>query len=266
MHKRKAFTLMELLVVISIIALLMSILMPSLSKAKYMARKVVCMTSIKDQHTLQMTYAASNSGKFAEHNNLAPEWIHDGPWESDKTPEIELWNIMDPMIENPDIFECPLLKSATGGRWESSYLTNVDTPYGWAYKHQNPDAPEPVLSAYAWFANFKDNAGQIPEFRFTANFNGTSQVFRESPWPNKDSDCTSSKAFIAHRISWASGYFWDLSHDGIGHNLTANLQTYSENAKSQGTPVGYADGHIEYRDKREVVPRAIISGYNYFLY
>jgi len=43
--KRKAFTLVELLVVISIIALLVSILMPSLNKAKELAYRMKCSTS-----------------------------------------------------------------------------------------------------------------------------------------------------------------------------------------------------------------------------
>ena len=45
MKSRKAFTLVELLVVISIIALLVSILMPSLNKAKELAYRMKCSTS-----------------------------------------------------------------------------------------------------------------------------------------------------------------------------------------------------------------------------
>ena len=45
MTKRKGFTLVELLVVISIIALLVSILMPSLSKAKELAYRMKCSTN-----------------------------------------------------------------------------------------------------------------------------------------------------------------------------------------------------------------------------
>jgi len=61
MEKREsAFTLVELLVVISIIALLLAILMPALSKAREQARKVICASNEKAILLAMTTYAVDN--------------------------------------------------------------------------------------------------------------------------------------------------------------------------------------------------------------
>jgi len=57
---RKAFTLVELLVVISIIALLVSILMPALGRAREQARSVVCKAHFSQLGIAQMAYATEN--------------------------------------------------------------------------------------------------------------------------------------------------------------------------------------------------------------
>lgn len=58
------FTLVELLVVISIIALLISILLPALAKAKAVANAVVCSAHVRSLSQACMIYAQENRGFF----------------------------------------------------------------------------------------------------------------------------------------------------------------------------------------------------------
>ena len=60
MQVRKAFTLVELLVVIAIIALLISILAPSLGLAKKIAKNVLCMTNLNTLNKAFIMYASVN--------------------------------------------------------------------------------------------------------------------------------------------------------------------------------------------------------------
>jgi len=64
--KNKGFTLIELLVVIAIIAMLLAVLMPSLSKAKELARRVVCLTNVRSFGQAFHTYAADNEDKIID--------------------------------------------------------------------------------------------------------------------------------------------------------------------------------------------------------
>lgn len=56
----QGFTLVELLVVISIIALLISILLPALSKARAAARTVVCLSNMRQLGIANRLFADAN--------------------------------------------------------------------------------------------------------------------------------------------------------------------------------------------------------------
>ena len=58
------FTLIELLVVVAIIALLVSILMPALSAARYQAKDVVCKSNMRQWAMMNALYAEDYDGKF----------------------------------------------------------------------------------------------------------------------------------------------------------------------------------------------------------
>ena len=69
----KGFTLIELLVVIAVLALLLSVIMPSLANAKELARRTVCLAHLGQLGLVCVTYAHENDDWFPDYN------VHPGP-------------------------------------------------------------------------------------------------------------------------------------------------------------------------------------------
>jgi prepilin-type N-terminal cleavage/methylation domain-containing protein/prepilin-type processing-associated H-X9-DG protein len=61
---KHGFTLVELLVVIGIIAILISLLLPALGKARGAARSVQCMSNMRQAGLVLMTFANDNGGRY----------------------------------------------------------------------------------------------------------------------------------------------------------------------------------------------------------
>jgi len=85
-NRRRGFTLIELLVVIAIIALLLSILMPALSRVRKAARSSVCKSNLKQWGIIFSLYAGDNDGSFppgflgtsipqGQATSLYPHWL-----------------------------------------------------------------------------------------------------------------------------------------------------------------------------------------------
>ena len=83
---RGGFTLIELLVTISIIATLMSMLLPSLNRAREQGQRVVCSSNMRQLTIAWFMYAYDNSDKLCSADTLWNDddednfnWVADGP-------------------------------------------------------------------------------------------------------------------------------------------------------------------------------------------
>ncbi len=104
-RQRKAFTLVELLVVISIIALLISILLPSLRTAREQAKGVVCMGTQRGFSNGFSTYFVENDEWIPGRNTSgmatwATGYPGDGSAMAQPNIPVQLYDWMTPILSN----------------------------------------------------------------------------------------------------------------------------------------------------------------------
>ncbi len=95
----RGFTLIELLVVVAVIALLISILLPSLSRARQMARRTYCMNNMREIGKGLLYYAQDSKDFFP--------CIHGTDYENPEPPAHEWWETLLPYKFRREYMLCP---------------------------------------------------------------------------------------------------------------------------------------------------------------
>jgi len=127
---RGAFTLVELLLVIVIIAILAALLLPVLSRAQAKAKQAFCVNNLKQLALCTQMYAADNDGKLIENPESAPA----GGFAGGNIDSTNAWVLgnMQRFVEatnevlvrrgqlfayarSPSLFHCPADRSQTNG-------------------------------------------------------------------------------------------------------------------------------------------------------
>ena len=115
MPRHKAFTLIELLLVIAVIAVLLAILMPALRAARDQAKKTVCTGHVKGLVLALRMYVDDYEGKTHKSPNYG---LWDNAWEQPAVvrkyglnDSMAYWGVAyEPFAKNKKIFRCPSTK------------------------------------------------------------------------------------------------------------------------------------------------------------
>ena len=201
---KKGFTLIELLVVIACIALLISILLPSLRQAKAQGQMVFCLTKLRQCSIAASAYTNSYDGFYpmAYQREIAPDysWIRTYSWDFITTQEWPggqshysyvpgiLWQSGDTL----EIQQCPSFRGSdnagdepfTGYNYNTSYIghgsgESVTEP---AKYHQVKSPGQTVLFGDGQYADGANKYMRAPwanpgDLSFSGRYAGT-QGFR----------------------------------------------------------------------------------------
>jgi prepilin-type N-terminal cleavage/methylation domain-containing protein/prepilin-type processing-associated H-X9-DG protein len=149
--RKTAFTLIELLVVIAIIAVLASLLLPTLARAKTKAQQISCLSNLHQISLGFSMYLSDSQERFPDRRDLKTALGY-MPWSTWPTSDPRggwLPNVIGNYVPNNHIWYCPTINSSSlQGLPQCIQLWHTNDPNSkvsyWLWRFDRPDDPVPL--------------------------------------------------------------------------------------------------------------------------
>ncbi|MFP4498915.1 MAG: type II secretion system protein [Vulcanimicrobiota bacterium] len=130
----KGFTLIELMVVIAIIAILASIIIPNMQRAREQAKLTACIQNIKSISTAMQMFMADNQGNTLFSDEWYDSDVDDSPLVPDylgRSPVCPSWN-QDSGSYNVGMYEGAFIDTwCNAGMWYAAHEYALQDGYSW---------------------------------------------------------------------------------------------------------------------------------------
>lgn len=127
--RSSAFTLVELLVVIAVIAILVSLLLPALSRAKFSSEKAVCASNMRQWGIAVQLYASDNQDSFPDDSEAELNWA--GKRLQDFFVNYLIKEVSGTVKEKNHVLFCPTQKWHR--YWDFSHPTSDPVLFGYQF-------------------------------------------------------------------------------------------------------------------------------------